>query len=153
MGIWKEEVKEIIVEGKISVPYQWTVGATLSRFYYELRDQKRIWGNKCSRCNKVFIPPKKKCTFCYDELREWIQLRDEGYLDTYTVVHYEEPMFHPGKPPLIFGIIKLDGADTGMVHLLGEVKPQEVRSGMRVKAVFNEVRNGDILDIKYFKPI
>ena len=40
-----------------------------------------------------------------------------------------------------------------MVHLLGEVKPGDVKEGMRVKPVFAEERKGSPLDIAYFKPV
>jgi uncharacterized OB-fold protein len=57
------------------------------------------------------------------------------------------------EPPLVYGIIQLDGADTGLVHMLGEVEPEQLRIGMRVQAVFKEERVASILDIKYFKPL
>jgi len=43
----------------------------------------------------------------------------------------------------------------GIMHLLGEVAPDDVKIGMRVKAVWKppEEREGSILDIKYFKPV
>jgi hypothetical protein len=59
----------------------------------------------------------------------------------------------PAEPPVIYGIIQLDGAGTGFVHMLGEVKSEELRVGMRVKAVFREERKASILDIKYFRPL
>ena len=42
----------------------------------------------------------------------------------------------------------------GIMHVLGEVDPQEVKIGMRVKAVWKppKERSGAITDIKYFKP-
>jgi hypothetical protein len=55
--------------------------------------------------------------------------------------------------PIVYGIIQLDGADTGFVHMLGEVDPEQLRVGMRVQAVFKKEREGNILDIKYFKPL
>jgi hypothetical protein len=57
------------------------------------------------------------------------------------------------EPPFAYAVIRLDGADTGLVHLLGEVKPEEIREGMRLKAVFAEERTGKMLDVKYFKPV
>ncbi len=57
------------------------------------------------------------------------------------------------KPPLAYGMILLDGASTGLVHLLGEVDFKEIKTGMRVEAVFNEERVGDITDIRYFRPV
>jgi len=150
---WKDEVEEIIHQGKISVPYTWTVGSTLSRFYCELRDSGKIWGNRCPSCNKVFVPPKVKCIYCYKDLNDWVMLPGTGTLETYTVVRYEEPMLHPRKAPFVFGAVKMDGADTAMVHLIGDVDPEEVKVGMRVEAVLEEEREGNILDIKHFRPI
>jgi len=57
------------------------------------------------------------------------------------------------KAPFAYGIIKLDGADTGMVHLIGEANPGRLREGMRLKAVFKDEPQGNYLDIKCFKPI
>jgi len=52
-------------------------------------------------------------------------------------------------------VIEIDGtSNAGFLHLLGEVKPEEVRIGMRVKAAWVEprLRKGSITDIKYFVP-
>jgi uncharacterized OB-fold protein len=86
-------------------------------------------------------------------MSEWVEVSNTGTLLTYTVTRYAVPSIQPQKPPFALGIIKLDGADTGMVHLLGEVELSAIRVGMRVKAVFEEVRQGSYLDIRYFKPL
>jgi hypothetical protein len=86
-------------------------------------------------------------------MSEWVELRDTGTLLTYTVTRYAVPDIQPLEPPFALGIIKLDGATTGLVHMLGEVNLGDISIGMRVKAVFREVREGNYLDIKYFKPI
>lgn len=153
MPDWKDNVEEIIHEGKISVPYTWTVGNTLSKFYCELRDNGKIWANRCPSCGTVFVPPKAKCIYCYKDPNDWIMLPGTGTLETYTVVRYEEPMLHPRKAPFVYGVIKMDGADTGMVHFIDEVDPDEVKVGMRLEAVLEEEREGNILDIKHFRPI
>ncbi|MNT99078.1 hypothetical protein D3C72_2418330 [compost metagenome] len=54
--------------------------------------------------------------------------------------------------PYVVGLIKLDGADTALVHYLGEVVPEAVKVGMRVRAVLAEERHGNIWDIRYFRP-
>ena len=150
---WKDKVEVLVHEGKISVPYSWTVGSTLSRFYCELRDRGKIWANRCPDCGTVFVPPKAKCVNCYRDPHDWVELPGTGTVETYTVVRYEEPALHPRKAPFVYGIVKMDGADTGMVHLIGEVAPEEVRVGMRVEAVLEKEREGNILDIKHFRPI
>jgi uncharacterized OB-fold protein len=54
---------------------------------------------------------------------------------------------------LIYGIVKLDGADTGLAHLISETDYERLRVGLRVQAVFKEKRAGNMLDILYFKPL
>jgi uncharacterized OB-fold protein len=76
----------------------------------------------------------------FENLEEWVEVGHEGSLETYTIVYKSEP-FQIAATPFAVGIIKLDGADTGMVHRLAEIDFRKIRIGMRVKAVFNEERN------------
>lgn len=61
------------------------------------------------------------------------------------------------KEPEIPAVIEIDGASPlhGILHKLGEIDPQEVQVGMRVKAVWkpSSERVGAITDILYFRPI
>jgi hypothetical protein len=142
----------IIYHGHIKMPYNWSVGETGSRFFAELRDHQKIWGTKCPDCGTVFLPPRKNCPVCMVQIKEWVEIEPKGTLETYTAVSYYSPVLPPAKGQLIYGIVKLDGADTGLVHLLGEVDPEDIQIGMRVEAVFNQNPQGNIHDIAYFKP-
>ena len=55
--------------------------------------------------------------------------------------------------PYVCAIIKLDGADTYMIHGVAppEAKLGVVKTGTRVKVVFREERTGSIADF-YFVP-
>jgi hypothetical protein len=83
---------------------------------------------------------------------QWVEVSHEGTLMSYTMVYQSEPS-HPVKTPFAYGIIKLDGADTGFAHIIGEVNPKDLKIGMKVKAVFKDKRVGSILDISHFKPV
>jgi hypothetical protein len=150
------EVKEkdglLVHQGVIRVPYTWAAGTVASRFYAGLRN-KKIYGIRCAKCRMVLVPPKKTCHQCFGELSEWVEVGPEGTLQTFTVVHYHEPELHPLKAPLAYGIIKLDGADTGMTHVIAEADLKALKEGMRLKAVFKEKPEGNYLDIEYFKPL
>lgn len=50
----------------------------------------------------------------------------------------------------ILGLVKLDGADTALLHVL---LASEVHSGMRVRAVLAKERKGEITDIVGFEPL
>ena len=150
----KQETKPkapITISGAIIMPYRYYAGATASRFFIELRDNERITGTRCLHCNRVYVPPRSTCFRCFNKLDDWVELNGRGTLQSYTVVHYSLPV-HPQLSPSIYGVILLDGADTGLVHFLGEVEPEELRIGMRLTPLFRAQRKGNILDIKYFRP-
>ena len=84
-------------------------------------------------------------------ISEWVDLGSKGTLETYTVVRYKEP-YQPKDPPIIYGIIKMDGADTGFYGILGEVDPDNIKIGMRLEPVFKDEREASLLDIDHFKP-
>lgn len=145
MDVW-------IYHGQIKIPNTYSAGAIGSRFLIELRDKKRIMGTRCPACNRVYVPARSICKDCFGQLDEWVEVSDRGTVLTYAVDHESKPI-QPMATPIIYGIIQLDGADTGFVHMLGEVDPEQLRVGMKVQAVFKEERVGNILDIKYFKPL
>ncbi len=147
-------IEPMVYNSKINVPYSWWAGDTASRFFISLRDDKKIIGTKCKACNKVYMPPRKACPTCFTENSEWADVSDEGTVLSYTVARRQFASI-PGdkKVPVVWGLIKLDGADTAMLHYLDEVKPEDVAIGMRVKAVFSDERKGTIRDISHFKPV
>jgi uncharacterized OB-fold protein len=148
----KDVVRIISDERPRRMRYSNSAGPIRSRFLLYLRDHQKILGTRCPTCSRVFIPAKSTCPKCFENLQEWVEVSQEGSLETYTIVYKPEP-FHLTASPFAIGVIKMDGADTGMVHRLGEIDFRKIRIGMRVKAVFNEERKGDIRDIKYFRPI
>ena len=143
--------EELVYHGRIKVPYTWSVGEYGSRFFHELMEKRKIWATKCLACGKVFLPPRKTCPDCFIRIREWIEVGPKGNVVTFTIVRYSAQQ-HPVPTPFAIGIIKLEGADTAMVHLIGGVEIDEICSGMRVEPVFSEEKRGNLLDIAYFKP-
>ncbi|MGB2855886.1 MAG: Zn-ribbon domain-containing OB-fold protein [Dehalococcoidia bacterium] len=141
-----------IYHGQIYIPNTYSAGAIGSRFLIALRDKKRIMGTRCPACNRVYVPARSICKDCYGQLDELVEVSDKGTLLTYTVCNQPNPV-QPVESPVVYGIIQLDGADTGFVHMLGEIDPEQIRIGMRVQAVFKDEREASILDIKYFKPL
>jgi len=152
MAGWQDETESMVHSGRIKVPYRWWVGETGSRFFVALRDEKKILGTWCGKCRMVFVPPRKTCGRCFHTSMEWRELGHQGSLITWTTPRYRENL-HPLPPPFAYGVVKLDGADTGLTHLLAEFREGELRSGIRVEAVFAEPRAGNILDIRYFRPV
>jgi uncharacterized OB-fold protein len=149
----KLEGKDVwVYHGQIYIPNTYAAGIIGSQFLIALRDKKRILGTRCPTCNRVYAPARSVCKDCFGQLDELVEVSNKGTLLTYTVCQQPNRV-QPVEPPIVYGIIQLDGADTGFVHMLGEVDPEQLRVGMRVQAVFKEKREASILDIRYFKPL
>jgi len=139
------------VPGKLEIPFRFYAGETGSEFLTTLRDKKTILAKRCEACNINFMPPRSLCNFCHQKTGEWVEVGPAGIITSFTVVRYWEP-YLPMKPPFVMAMIKLDGADTPLTHLVSEVDPDDVRVGMRVEPVWAEERKANITDIAYFRP-
>ncbi len=144
-------VEPLVVKSKISVPYHWWAGETASAFFIKLRDEQKISGTWCAACKKLFLPPRKTCPLCFSAQIEWKTVQPVGTVTAFTVVRRQLAAM-PRKAPVIYAMIKIDGTETGLLHILDEVKPGDVKIGMRVEAKFAEVRKATIFDIEYFRP-
>lgn len=137
------------------VQYSWSLGPAYSRFLQELK-KGRIIGRTCKKCNRVIVPPRMFCEYCYKPTDDWIYLKDTGTIETYSI-SYLDPNAKRIKDPILIGVISIDGASPqhGFMHYFNEMKSEEIYIGMKVKAMWkpeNE-RTGSITDIKYFKPL
>jgi len=136
--------------GDMEAVYVYTSGVAGDRFFTGLKKGK-ILAAKCSRCEKVFLPPRMYCEDCFSELTEWTEIPNKGIVDTFTVAHVDRDE-NLLKAPEILAFIRMEGTDGGFVHKVN-VPPETVRIGMQVKAVFKKEkeREGRITDILYFE--
>jgi hypothetical protein len=151
------EEKTVVVPGMgiISAEYEWAVGKYMDRYIKGLKE-KKIFGVKCPSCKRVYVPPRSTCGRCFTEMDEWVEVSDEGSLENFTVGYVkigEGGDLEDLKEPKIIGMIKFDGADTCIVGSIEETEPEEVKIGMKVKAVWREETRGELGDINYYKPI
>ena len=142
-----------VMPGKMVLPVQYFAGRVGSKFIISLRDDKKILGVKCPKCDKVYGPPREFCEKDLAKLDEnWVELGNEGIITNYTIVNYNDRHL-PLKAPYILALIKVDGADTPFAHIVSGIDPDQVTIGMRVKAVFAEKTTNTILDIAHFVPV
>jgi hypothetical protein len=147
--------------GEMKADFAWDTGIGIGSYLAGLKEGV-ILGSLCSTCNRIIVPPRTVCEWCFSPMDETIPLRDTGTVITFSLCYVTWDVQRIEEPELP-AVIQLDGATTlesgpvmgGIMHLLGEVNPQEIRIGMRVQAVWKspELRQGAITDILYFKPI
>ncbi len=137
--------------GTLPVTSRYTYGLAGERFFRALKDEGRIYGTRCSRCNHLYVPAVSFCERCLGELDEWIDVGLIGEVHTYTLL-YQNYDGTPRQSPELIAFVRM--GDGGIVHRLAEVSPDNLKIGMRVMAVLKsqEERKGSIQDILYFKP-
>jgi len=146
----RQEIQEVV--GQQRIPFEYSYGRLYPTFYGAMRDQKKLVTVKCRKCGRAILPPRPYCGACFADAKQWVELPDTGTIKTFTVVH-QEFLGQPKKPPYCYVVVVPDGHGSEIHHLLEGVESNQVRVGMRVKAVWEDDRHGTIWDIKYFKPL
>lgn len=146
--------KFIRVKGNIPVEYFYTAGFVGERFFRGIRDKEKLSGTACTKCKIVYLPPRLYCERCFKTLEKWKPIPKKGSIYTFTISNEGNEKI-PKIEPTIWAFITFKGITGGLIHKIGEVKPDEVKIGLTVVPVFEEAekRTGSILDIKYFKPV
>ena len=149
--------KVLTTEWQPNLKYAWDDGVAIGRYLAELKEG-RIIARVCHKCHRIMLPPRMFCELCFRPTDEWVYVKDTGILNTYSVarVNWDASRRGPDEPPLLPAVIEIDGASKGMgiMHMLGEVAPEDIKIGMKLKAVWKpaDERTGAITDILYFKP-
>jgi uncharacterized OB-fold protein len=135
--------------------YAWDCGVAIGKYLESLKKGKLL-GVRCNKCKRTVIPPRVFCEMCFRKMDAWVGLKDTGVVNTFSLSYVTwdmKKLIHPQMP----AVIEIDGTSKtkGILHMLGEVNPKDVRIGMKVKAVWKSPREreGAITDIKYFKPL
>ncbi|BBX84740.1 DNA-binding protein [Mycolicibacterium aubagnense] len=137
---------------KLSFDYTRSVGPVLSQFFTALRG-RRIVGTRGSD-GRVHVPPAEYDPVTYEALTEVVPVSSVGTVVSWT--WQPEPLEgQPLQRPFAWALIKLDGADTPLLHAvdLGEGAPAaSLKAGDRVRAHWVDEPVGAITDIAYFVP-
>ena len=123
----------------IRLTYQHSTSAEESRYLRALAEG-RIVGQRCPACGKVYVPPRGACPTDGVPTTDEVELPDVGTITTFCIVNVSAPQNHsPGqraRPPYVAAYVLLDGADIPLQHLILGCPADEVRMGMRVRAVW-----------------
>jgi uncharacterized OB-fold protein len=100
---------------------------------------------------RVIVPPTEYDPETGDETGELVEVGPEGTVETWSWVKTPRRK-HPSSLPFAWVLVKLDGADTSLLHIVEASSPDQVSSGMRVRAEFldDAERVGHVRDIRRF---
>lgn len=136
----------------VSLDYTYAASPEESAFFRGLAEG-RIVGQRCPACRKVYVPPRPACPTDGVPTEEEIELSDTGTVTTFCIVNVPF-MGQKIAPPYVSAYILLDGADIALQHLILDIPADEVRMGLRVKAVWKprEEWGTSIENISHFSP-
>jgi uncharacterized OB-fold protein len=129
--------------------YRRSVGPVLGRFLAGLRDGQ-ILGARTST-GRVLVPPAEYDPDTSEPVGDLVEVGTAGIVTTWTWVETPRPR-HPLPRPFAWALVKLDGADTGMLHAVDAGAREAMRTGMRVRVRWRAERVGEIGDIACFEP-
>jgi uncharacterized OB-fold protein len=132
---------------KLTFDYTRSVGPLLGQFFTALRG-RRILGVRGSD-GRVLVPPAEYDPVTYQPLTEVVPVASVGTVLSWT--WQSEPL--EGQPldrPFAWALIKLDGADTGLLHAVAADSSDAISTGTRVHAHWVDEPVGAITDIAYF---
>jgi len=140
-------------EKSIWMKYKWSTGDAIGRFLAGLEDGE-ILAAVCPECDDRIVPARSFCGSCHVATDGFEAVSDVGQISTYTVVEVENESA-PADPPYAIAVIRLEGADTGMVHIVDTASPGEVETGGEVEACWKSPgnREGRITDIEHFSEV
>jgi uncharacterized OB-fold protein len=142
-----------VVNGTFALPYNYFAGRVGSRWLVALRDEQKIYGVRHPKTGKVYVPPRQVDERDFTDLTaDWVEVGPEGEVVGFTVVRYPEP-YQPLPVPFGLALIRLDGADTSLAHIVREQDLDRLKVGGRVRAVFAAKRTASILDIGWLEPV
>lgn len=143
------------IPGLWHIEYQYSIGAMASAFFDRLKEGK-IVGVCCESCDRVFVPPKGFCEYCFRPVEHLVELDGRGEIMAVSVV--TTPF--PGSPdvPYCVAYVRLDGATSSIANFVrgvdlgdGSAMPDSIRVGASVNVVFAQQPAGRITDF-WFEP-
>lgn len=152
----------------IEYPFRRTTGPVIGAFMTGLREGLIVGIRGAD--GRVLVPPQEYDPLTAEDLTEIVEVGNAGVVTTWCWI--DEPL--EGQPfdrSFAWALVRLDGADTAMVHALDTGgDPSAVHTGMRVQARWRPARpadveadskaddggryrEGHILDIECFEPV
>ena len=130
--------------------YTRSIGPAISRFLTGLRDGKILAVR--SKTAGVLVPPVEYDPNTSETIGEtdadWVEVGPAGTVESFTWVRKVRAEKQPFSQPFGFALIKPDGADTSMLHVVVANSPDDLRVGMRVMPHWKVARTGSVRDIE-----
>ncbi len=132
----------------LEFPYRRSVGPVIGAFLTALRD-RRVVGVRTAD-GRVLVPPFEYDPETGEDLADIVEVGTSGVVEQAAWV--TEPLrTHPLRHPFAWALVRLDGADTAMLHALDCGSPERAQPGARVRIRWRAETTGHLSDIECFE--
>jgi uncharacterized OB-fold protein len=130
--------------------YKYKFNITHMKPFLDKLKEKKLVGNQCSGCNRVFYPPRLVCGKCLLKPDKWVDIRETARVSTFAVAFLKNPETGEiEERPMV--LINHDGSDTtNIAELDPTLEVKDTYVGMPVKVKWREERTGGLMDIEYY---
>ena len=133
---------------RVSFDYTRSTGPVIGGFLTGLRDGT-VLGARVSD-GRVLVPPPEYDPVTHEQVTDLVPVSAAGEVVSWTWV--SEPVAEqPFDRPFAWALVRLDGADSSLLHALDVASPHDVSTGMRVQVRWADQRVGAITDIACFE--
>ncbi|MFD5542402.1 Zn-ribbon domain-containing OB-fold protein [Streptomyces sp. NPDC127079] len=133
----------------LEFPFTRSLGPVQSAFLTGLRE--RVVLGVRTGDGRTLVPPVEYDPVTAEEIRDLVHVGATGTVTTWAWNHRPR-RGQPLGTPFAWVLVRLDGADTALLHALDVPGPDAVHTGMRVRIRWAEERTGAITDIACFEP-
>ncbi|MFF3371868.1 Zn-ribbon domain-containing OB-fold protein [Streptomyces sp. NPDC002680] len=133
-GQFESMVTGIVAEARLD--YTYSPGRAQTAYITALAD-RRIVGERCPSCRKVYVPPRGACPTCGVATSEQVEVGPGGTVTTFCIVNIKARNLDI-EVPYVYAHIALDGADLALHGRIGGIPYDQVRMGLRVEPVWTE---------------
>jgi len=143
-------VEPLVATHVLEYPYTRSVGPVIGRFLGALKEA-RIEGVRTA-AGRVLVPPAEYDPDTGEAVTDdWVEVGTAGVVTTWAWIG-EPRSNNPLDHAFAWALVRLDGADTAMLHVVDAGDESQMRTGMRVRARWRAERAGHITDIEAFEP-
>jgi uncharacterized protein len=109
-----------------------------SRPFWEALQRHELYIQKCRDCGDLRYHPRALCTNCLSSRTEWVRSKGNGKIYTFTVTNQNQAPGFRESLPYVMAWVDLDEGVKMLTNIV-DCPPQEVKIGMPVEAVFEDV--------------
>ena len=110
-------------------------------------EQGKVMTTRCIKCGTAWFPPRMDCPVCLNSEVEWFEIKNNGVLVTYSVVHYGPSGFED-EAPYTIALGDFDGLRV-FGRMSKDLKEEDIVPGMAIAV--SPLKEGEKISYEFRK--